>query len=650
MNKIENHQEKLERFNINEKSAMRTIMLCILVDVLGYSMILPLLSHIINVIFEAPPLLTGLIIASNAGAALIFAPIWGKLSDHFGRRPLLLISQLGTLASFILLGLSNSIPMIFTSRVLDGVFGGQIPIIRAYVNDITDVDSRSEKVGKLTGVMAFGTIFGPAIGGITGSYIWQIPPFIASILSILSIVFTLRFLIESMPKERILEIKERKMQQIEEQGGKSSVLTRTVILRLLEIFCLMFTIQMFNTSFPFVLEQRYGLPVLFIGLFSAIAGILMIIIGGGLIKPLTFRYGEKRLFIFAAVVGIFTTMMYPFMIYTWMLFIFIVPFVFSNVLSRTISQTALSKAVDEDKQGLVSGYATNVQSIGQIIGPIIAYSILHVMTFTILGLTFDAYFVIGITCALSLVVLLVLALIDTRKHPNDFTKAKQISKASRPQRELKPGAIVLINYIDNNWNGRDILKSEKLLFAARDGIPLISENEHDWDEFLLIKFNNSGYDDVLTYLENANLKEFKVFLVGLAPQIAFKILNLASKRMKKNSKIDITSTGNKNAEEESVDIKKVQKLLELHKANPIIVLNFLAYKEKAIYPEGHEGNNDELTGREAYMIYGKHSRKLLPALGARIINAGRVKLSSNELEPEWEDFAFPMYPSFQTLM
>lgn len=84
-----------------------------------------------------------------------------------------------------------------------------------------------------------------------------------------------------------------------------------------------------------------------------------------------------------------------------------------------------------------------------------------------------------------------------------------MTQNSRMPRDLKAGAIVLINYNDNNWNGRDILKSEKLLFAARNGIPLISENEHDWDEFLLIKFNKSGYDDILERLENANLKEFQ---------------------------------------------------------------------------------------------------------------------------------------------
>jgi Na+/melibiose symporter-like transporter len=183
--------------------------------------------------------------------------------------------------------------------------------------------------------------------------------------------------------------------------------------------------QMISTSFPYVLGTRYGLPIVSIGLFSAISGVIMIILGAGLIKPLTFKFGEKKLFIFAVVVGIFTNLMYPFMIEAWMLFIFIVPFVFSNIFSRTISQAALSKAVDEDKQGLVAGYSTNVQSIGQIIAPIIAYSFLEVMTFNVFGLTLDAYFFIGITCALSTTILLVLVLIDVKKHPKDFVKAKK---------------------------------------------------------------------------------------------------------------------------------------------------------------------------------------------------------------------------------
>ncbi len=424
---MENHREKLERFNINQKSAMGTIVLCIMVDVLGYSMILPLLPHIINEVFGAPPLLTGIIIASNAAAAFLFAPIWGKLSDIYGRKPLLLISQFGTLASFILLGLSNSIFMIFTSRILDGVFGGQIPVIRAYVNDITEAETRSTQVGKFTAVMAFGMIFGPAIGGIAGNVIWQIPPFIASVLSSVSIILVLRFLVESMPKERILEIKERKKQNMEQSGDdKSNVLTKVVVLRLGMVFLMNFVVVLFNTSFPYVLGARYGLAIVFIGLFAATSGVIMIIVGAGLMKPLNTKFGESKMFVSAIIIGISVSLLYPFMIEAWWLFIFIFPFVFSNVFTRTITQTALSKAVEEDKQGVVSGYASNMQSIGQIIAPILAYSYLDVGTILFLGLTVDAYFLIGITCALSMSILLVLGIIDIRKHSKDFSKPKQL--------------------------------------------------------------------------------------------------------------------------------------------------------------------------------------------------------------------------------
>ena len=421
---MENHEDKLARFNINEKSAMITIILCIFVDVLGYSMILPLLPHIVNDIFGAPPFLTGFIIASNAAAAFFFAPLWGKLSDHYGRKPLLIISQFGTLASFLLLGLSNSIYMIFASRLLDGVFGGQIPIIRAYVNDITEAETRSTKIGKMTGIMAFGMIFGPAIGGIAGSYIWQLPPFIACFLSSLSILLVIKFLTESMPKERILEIRERKKVNLEQNNGKSTILTEIVIFRLIEIFFMNFVVIMFNSSFAFVLEARYGLTVDFIGLFAATLGIIMIIIGGGLIKPLSSKFGEIKLFICAIIIGIVTSLIYPFMNEAWWLFVFIFPFAFANIVSRTITLSALSKAVDEDKQGLVSGYASNVQSIGQITAPIVAYWYLDIMNFTVLGIALDAYFFLGITCAVSMTLLLVFALTDARKHPNDFTKAK----------------------------------------------------------------------------------------------------------------------------------------------------------------------------------------------------------------------------------
>ncbi len=135
LNKQE-HAKYLEKYNIHPNRAMLTIILSIIVDVFGYTMVLPLLPSIVKD-FGASDFFVGILIASNAFTAMIFGPIWGKLSDKYGRKRILVISQAGTGLSFLILATSNSVYIIMFSRILDGVFGGQIPVIRAYISDIT---------------------------------------------------------------------------------------------------------------------------------------------------------------------------------------------------------------------------------------------------------------------------------------------------------------------------------------------------------------------------------------------------------------------------------------------------------------------------------------------------------------------------------
>ncbi len=424
---MENHKEKLERFNINQKSAMIAISLCIFVDVLGYSMILPLLPNIVNDVYGEPVFLIGIVIASNAATALIFAPIWGKLSDLYGRKPILLISQAGTFMSFLLLGFSNSLVVIITSRILDGVFGGQIPIIRAYIADITESETRSTQMGRFTGIMAFGMIFGPAIGGLMGYIYWRIPPFIASALSLISILLTVMILAESMPKERILERKHViTLHKKENHGRKQKTLTRVVWLRLGQFFFVSFIVFMFNSSFSEVIQTRYGLNLAHVGIFAAIAGILMILFGIFLTKPLISKHGEKKILILSIISGIFVSLLYPFMNDAWMLFVFVTPFVFSNVFSKTITMTTLSRGVDEHNQGIVNGWGMNMQSISQIIAPIIAYLYLDTSMLNISALMVDSYFLLGFTSAMAMLILLLLVLIDIKYFSKDYQQPKLI--------------------------------------------------------------------------------------------------------------------------------------------------------------------------------------------------------------------------------
>ena len=156
----EEHAEYLGNYSIDPRKAMFTIILSILVDVFGYSMVLPLLPEIVRD-FGSSAFFVGILVSSNALTTFIFGPIWGRLSDKYGRKPILLISQAGTGISFLILALSPNIYVILFSRILDGVFGGQIPVIRAYISDITTPATRASEMGKLMIGHTVGMVFGP---------------------------------------------------------------------------------------------------------------------------------------------------------------------------------------------------------------------------------------------------------------------------------------------------------------------------------------------------------------------------------------------------------------------------------------------------------------------------------------------------------
>ena len=118
-----------------------SIILIVFIDLLGFSLILPLLPYYAQT-FKASQTVTGLLIASYAVMQLIGAPILGRLSDRFGRRPILLISVLGTFIGFLLLGFANALWILFASRIIDGLTGGNLSIAQAYISDVTDEKNR----------------------------------------------------------------------------------------------------------------------------------------------------------------------------------------------------------------------------------------------------------------------------------------------------------------------------------------------------------------------------------------------------------------------------------------------------------------------------------------------------------------------------
>ncbi|MBD3351972.1 MAG: MFS transporter [Candidatus Lokiarchaeota archaeon] len=421
----ETHSEKLARYNINKKQAFFTLMLSVFVDVLGYSMILPLLPTIASKL-GASDIFVGIIIASNSMMSLIFGPIWGHLSDKYGRKPILLISQAGTFAAFLILGLSPDIYVILLARLVDGIFGGQLPVIRAYISDITTADTRSHEVGKIAAGVAFGIIFGPALGGFLGAINWRYPAFLACGMSIISIILATR-LIESMPEQRIADIKKDKARRrLAQMDVKDKFLSPVLVIRYIQYFLLSIAFSMFTTSLPLVVAERFGANEIMIGVFMSMAGFLMILVSGFLLKTLIQKFGEKRMLGIAMSLLVITFIVYPFLERFGLLFIIGIPLIFGNSFSRPLIQANITKAAAEDKQGYASGWSTNLQSLAQTIAPLISTGYLEMGTVYVGMNGILPYFFIGFTCAFCAMGLLGFGIYDMKKHSDTFVDSKDL--------------------------------------------------------------------------------------------------------------------------------------------------------------------------------------------------------------------------------
>jgi len=188
------------------------IFLIIFVNMLGFGIILPLLPYYVES-FGAGPITIGLLSAAYSLFQLLSAPILGELSDKFGRRPVLLFSIGGTALSFGLLGIANTIPLLFISRIIDGASGGNISTAQAYIADITSKENRIQGMGIMMAAFSLGFILGPALGGLLSVYGYSVPALVAGAVALIATILTFFFLPESIKADtgkKLLSKKKRK--------------------------------------------------------------------------------------------------------------------------------------------------------------------------------------------------------------------------------------------------------------------------------------------------------------------------------------------------------------------------------------------------------------------------------------------------------
>jgi len=274
--------------------ALGIVFLTVFLDLIGFGIVLPLLPFYATEL-GASPFEVGLIIASYSAMQFLFAPIWGALSDHFGRRPLLLVGLFGSAVSYVVFGLASTLEVLLLSRVIAGIMGANIPVAQAYIADSTTREGRARGMGLIGAAFGLGFIFGPAIGGGLSPWGYGVPGFVAAGLSLAAAGAAWFWLPESLAPENRVKGGPGPLSAVTGRArAASKVLARKRLRDPIGVFFLgTMGFAGFTTIFPLFLENPLGLTALYAGGMFALVGMVSAGVQGALIGPMVERYGEQ---------------------------------------------------------------------------------------------------------------------------------------------------------------------------------------------------------------------------------------------------------------------------------------------------------------------------------------------------------------------
>src|SRR5215467_5806159 len=357
---------------MKKSSPLLSIFLIVLVDVLGLTIILPLLPFYAESM-GATPRIVGLLVSAYALCQLIAGPPLGHLSDRVGRRPVLLVSQIGTCIGFLILGFAKTLWVVFLARIIDGLTAGNLTVAQAYIADVTEQENRAKSFGIIGIAFGLGFLLGPGISGYLAQFDNTYPIFAAAALSFTSIVCTY-FLLPSVVPHPHPEL----------EGGTSRWASLVDSFKdaqlgplLWQFFAFTFAFSTFFSGFALFAERRFthnGAPfgTKEVAYLFAYSGFIGVLIQGGGMGRLVKMFGESRL----VQVG-FATMAVSFALMAGVhgipfLLVAIGLLTFGSAVLRPSLTSLITMRAARHRQGMVIGLMQSLMSIAQIVAPVIA--------------------------------------------------------------------------------------------------------------------------------------------------------------------------------------------------------------------------------------------------------------------------------------
>ncbi len=341
---------------------LRPVYLAVFLDMVAFAIILPVLPfYAMNL--GGAGLWLGILLTSYSAAKLVGAAVAGRLSDRYGRKPLLIIGLVGSGASFILTGMAGSLIVLALARAVAGLFGGTIATAQAYVADVTRPAERARYMGLLGASIGSGFIVGPGIGAGLGSYGFLVVTSVAAALALANGLLAM-FLIRETPRQRDHKPSTWSWQTLAAQPASLVIL--------IAMFLTLFAFVSMETTLAFVARAEYGLDERGFGMILVYVGVIMIIVQGGIVGRLAPRVGERRLSALGALLLGGSLFLLPFAqsFAAAMAFLGVLA-VGQGLVSPTLS-TLLSRRTSEALQGGMLGLGQSVTSAARAIGPVLA--------------------------------------------------------------------------------------------------------------------------------------------------------------------------------------------------------------------------------------------------------------------------------------
>ncbi len=359
------------------KGALAFIFAVVFLDLLGVNLIVPVQAFLVRQ-YDTDALTVSLLTVIYSAAQFVAAPVLGMVSDRIGRRPVLLICLLGSAIGYFIFGVGGALWILFLSRLIDGITGGNLSVATAYIADVTPPEKRAQNFAMMGAAFGLGFLLGPAIGGMLGNINLALPAFVAGGLSLVAMAIGFFVLPESLTKEMRAANKREDanpftaISRILRLPGLGLLLTATFI------FLFAFN-GMTNNVSVFMIEKFNVQPFEF-ALVFVLAGIVNIIVQGGLIRILVPRFGEKRLSMAGLVILAVSWLGIVNVPSMWMVYMLAAVSAIGSALTMPTLNAMASNRVNQNQQGKLAGVSASLNSLANVIGPLWAGAAYDLLT------------------------------------------------------------------------------------------------------------------------------------------------------------------------------------------------------------------------------------------------------------------------------